>query len=773
MSRKYRRVQFPVLVAAALVVIVGVAALVKIEHTADADFWVSGAAVLVPLVLGVGGKTLRKVKTPSRSELDKQVDDLREELLEQWKDEVRQRIFGYPLPVPFSVTTVVELPVPTTGTYPARVPVMDSWSTILEDPLREPPDIDGTFKSITDVFRTDGLNNRLVVLGDPGSGKSILAQWLTLKLLEVPSSSAGAAQEGPSKAIPVLLQLRTWDPAVALRDWAAVQMTHIYPWLSAEIQVRGGTSRTLASQLIEQGRVLMVLDGLDEITPENRLAAFRKLSEVACTSQAMVITCRAREYAQMVYQAGQPLPQMPVIRLNPLPLPAVCTRLMPENSPSPRFRRLAGRMELNPDGPLARALSSPLALWLVTTVYHDPGRDPMELAGFKTRDEILAHLLHGLVGAVYTASYSMPTGNDLTPLDEDAVEVTRERLTRIADYLGPSPACQSIDWWRLPAIVPGPFVGGVIGTVVGCLLGAAIGLAAATRFGSRSGILLGVIFGIVTGVLSGVTSVRPQERPRTVDIQFSWDYWRFVGCLTVGVGVGLTAGYADHRGGGLLVGLITAAVAGPACAVPCVVAFGWAPGITAGFTASVALGLSSGLSKGSGHPIWSGFAAGAVFLVSAWIFVGLFQPAKDKYVVSPQSLLDRDRGGSLIVAGTAGVAFAVVYGIALGPVFALVALVALTVAVSLTVSMWGAFNVSRVWLAKNGMFPLTVMSFLNDAYVRGVLRQVGGSYQFRHTELKEALLTPDDDGRVEVEQPEWLAEDPVIVAGSAAERAVP
>ena len=32
------------------------------------------------------------------------------------------------------------------------------------------------------------------------------------------------------------------------------------------------------------------------------------------------------------------------------------------------------------------------------------------------------------------------------------------------------------------------------------------------------------------------------------------------------------------------------------------------------------------------------------------------------------------------------------------------------------------------------------MTFLEEAYQRGVLRQVGGSYQFRHAELQEALL---------------------------------
>jgi len=779
MPRKSRKVQLPVLIATALIALGGAAALVKLEHVANAAYWVSGATLLVPVVLSVGGGVLRTVKPATSRKLDGQVKDLREMVLAQWSQEVAARIFRYPLPVPFSVTTTVELPAPPTETSPVIVQVMDSWDDILQKANCTPPDIDGTFDSIADVFRTEGLRCRLVVLGEPGGGKSILAQSLTVKLLEAQRAGADA-HDGPSAAIPVLLQLRTWDPDVDLKEWAAGQLTRSYPWLGVETQGRGGATRTLAQQLIEQNRVLMVLDGLDEINPENRLAAFRKLA--ASKGRSMVITCRTKEYAQIVYQAGEPLPQIPVIRLSPLPLADVRTCLVPSGrGPSPRFGQLMDHVELSPDEPLAQVLRSPLALWLATTVYKDPRRDPMELTRFQTKEQILKHLLDGLVGAVYTASYSTPTGT-IEGLDDDQVALAHKRLCRFADYLGTSLERQSIDWWRLPAIAPAPFVGGVIGGLVGCVLGAAVGLAAAARFGSHWGVLLGIAFGIITGVLSGVTSVRPQERPRTVDVRFRWDYWRFVGCLTVGILVGLTAGYADHRGGGLLAGLITAAVVGPACAVPCVVAFGWAPGVTAGITASVALGLSSGLSQGNGHPIWSGLGAGLVFFVSAWIFVGIFQPAQDKFVVSPQSLLDRDRIASLVVAATAGVAFGVVFGIALGPLFAVVALVALIVSVALTVSMWGAFTVCRVWLALTGMCPLGIMSFLNEAYVRGVLRQVGGSYQFRHTELKEALIAfgrpdapeaPQIPGQSEPAEAEQITAGAAIEAESAAERIAP
>jgi hypothetical protein len=63
-------------------------------------------------------------------------------------------------------------------------------------------------------------------------------------------------------------------------------------------------------------------------------------------------------------------------------------------------------------------------------------------------------------------------------------------------------------------------------------------------------------------------------------------------------------------------------------------------------------------------------------------------------------------------------------------------------AVGLTMCLaraWGASVVTRAWLAARGSTPLRLMRFLDDAHRRGVLRQVGAVYQFRHARLEERL----------------------------------
>ncbi|MEV6536280.1 hypothetical protein AB0M86_43080 [Streptomyces sp. NPDC051639] len=54
-------------------------------------------------------------------------------------------------------------------------------------------------------------------------------------------------------------------------------------------------------------------------------------------------------------------------------------------------------------------------------------------------------------------------------------------------------------------------------------------------------------------------------------------------------------------------------------------------------------------------------------------------------------------------------------------------------------SAWGFFLLSRAWLALIGRLPFRLMTFLEDAYQRGVLRQYGPVFQFRHQHLQESL----------------------------------
>jgi hypothetical protein len=54
------------------------------------------------------------------------------------------------------------------------------------------------------------------------------------------------------------------------------------------------------------------------------------------------------------------------------------------------------------------------------------------------------------------------------------------------------------------------------------------------------------------------------------------------------------------------------------------------------------------------------------------------------------------------------------------------------------------FNDARIWLGCRRQLPWRTMTFLIDAHKRGVLRQVGTVYQFRHIRLQERLSRADE-----------------------------
>ncbi|AUY52848.1 helix-turn-helix domain-containing protein [Streptomyces sp. CB01881] len=63
-----------------------------------------------------------------------------------------------------------------------------------------------------------------------------------------------------------------------------------------------------------------------------------------------------------------------------------------------------------------------------------------------------------------------------------------------------------------------------------------------------------------------------------------------------------------------------------------------------------------------------------------------------------------------------------------------------TFSYALGFTAWGQWVIfSRIWLPMTGNLPWDTVAFLDDAYRRGVLRQTGAVYQFRHSRLQHHL----------------------------------
>jgi hypothetical protein len=123
---------------------------------------------------------------------------------------------------------------------------------------------------------------RLVIRGPSGSGKSIFARLLMAELLK--DIAAG-------QPVPVFLPAWSWDPgAEQMNDWIKRRIVEDYPELG------GGASYgpTAVTNLVDQGMILPVLDGLDSLPRELRKQILR---DGGLTSQdRLIVTCRGDEF---------------------------------------------------------------------------------------------------------------------------------------------------------------------------------------------------------------------------------------------------------------------------------------------------------------------------------------------------------------------------------------------------------------------------------------------------------------------------------------------
>ncbi|MFG2732910.1 NACHT domain-containing protein [Streptomyces canus] len=134
---------------------------------------------------------------------------------------------------------------------------------------------------------------RLLITGEAGAGKTLLALQLLLDLLNDPLRSDNAP-------VPVRLSLAGWDTVQPLHRWIAEQVTERF-------HDRGITLDD-ARALVDQRRILPVLDGLDEMDPDGdtvpRRRATRALEQLSDYqdvegSAPAIVTCRTTQYAEL------------------------------------------------------------------------------------------------------------------------------------------------------------------------------------------------------------------------------------------------------------------------------------------------------------------------------------------------------------------------------------------------------------------------------------------------------------------------------------------
>ncbi|MFI5687631.1 NACHT domain-containing protein [Streptomyces sp. NPDC051636] len=555
---------------------------------------------------------------------------------------------------------------------------------------------------------------RLVLLGDPGAGKTVLAILLTLGLLDQRCTHGGP--------VPVLLSLSSWNPRTEhLHAWVTRRLIEDYPALANE-DVFGPAA---AARLVTGGHILPVLDGLDEMPVGLHTEAIDGIDRVPPASP-VVVTCRSAEYEAAVAAGGMVLSTAAVVELEPVGAQEVITFLSAGRvAGDDRWAPLLARLRERPGGPLAQALSSPLMTALLRTVYTDPAADPAELLDsdrFPDRCAIEGHLLEAFIPAVYSHRLPSPgaDGLDAAPLRYPA-ESARRWLTFLAGHLQQH-RTHDLAWWHLHRTFP------LVGRrAVGLLLGLVSGLVAGLGVGVGVGLEVGLAAGVAGGFGAGLVAV-PPSHPLNASFRLRRGLTslgrRFVPGLAVGLTMGagaLLAFGAVVRMGATLGGGLETAVK-----VVCVT------GLSAGFTFGAMMWLNTPAdalsSPGSRSVLRSDGLVTAIRIVVETLGSGLLAGlATGRY------------GFSIAVGFTWALAAGLGGGLALG----LAGRWAGRFQTGLVGSAWSWFLLTRVWLALRGRLPWRLMRFLDDAHRRGILRQAGAVYQFRHARLQDHLAAQE------------------------------
>ncbi|MFN6568526.1 tetratricopeptide repeat protein [Dendronalium sp. ChiSLP03b] len=186
------------------------------------------------------------------------------------------------------------------------------WGMEVKVAIAQPSRLLSPETTIGQVF--DQCAGRLLILGEPGAGKTTSLLDLALELVE-------RAENNPQQRIPVLVDLSDWQPTTSqsasrrsgvtsrFRGASQKNLSESLPeqapvwsianWLAGKVRERYGVLPQQIKQWLEEKRLIPLLDGLDEVRPEYQQDCVRAINEWLKSDlrpRQVALCCRREQY---------------------------------------------------------------------------------------------------------------------------------------------------------------------------------------------------------------------------------------------------------------------------------------------------------------------------------------------------------------------------------------------------------------------------------------------------------------------------------------------
>lgn len=351
---------------------------------------------------------------------------------------------------------------------------------------------------ISDVFENVGRS--LLILGDPGAGK-------TTSLLELAKDMIDQAEKDPSEKIPMVFNLSSWtDPTQTFADWLVGELRDNYRPMPKEI----------ASALIENDSLMLLLDGLDEVAQERRegcVDAINCYLEEREKNQLVqvAVCCRKKDYEDL----NTKLKLQSAILLQPL-TPEQIDDYLKRLSPDLDYLREA----LGRDQELQEFAKTPLILSIMTFAYR--GISDEELQSLHSTEDRSKHLFKTYVDRMFERT---GRANPRLYTKEDTIHWLSWLARKMSDHnqtvflieqMQPN-WLETKNQQQLYSILV-KLVFGLYGLVLALAFGLLIGQVFGLRVGLGSFLWLGLIFGLPKILISGGSNIEIEFITKSVNI---------------------------------------------------------------------------------------------------------------------------------------------------------------------------------------------------------------------------------------------------------------